>query len=89
VFSAPGLLFFVLGLAALTAPYMTLAANRIVAGDGFRVWQLAAPGNSVLALLLLVAGLVMGVLGAWPYLRVAGAALGLAALVWLLTLGGT
>ena len=87
--SAPGLLFFILGCAALTAPYMTLAANRIVAGDGFRAWQLAAPGPSVLALGVLAAGLAMGVLGAWPTLRVIGAALGLGALIWLLTLGST
>ncbi|WP_394153669.1 ABC transporter permease [Loktanella salsilacus] len=66
---------------------MTLAANRIVAGDGFRAWELAGPGVTAPALAALLAALAMGLLGARPMLRIAGAALGLGALVWLLTLG--
>ncbi|HIC64771.1 MAG TPA: ABC transporter permease, partial [Paracoccus sp.] len=34
----------VLGLGAFLAPFMTLAANRIVAGEGVPIWQSAGPG---------------------------------------------
>lgn len=83
--SAPGLLLAVLGFAALLAPFMTLAANRIVAGEGITAWQLAGPEVTLPGLIAVVAGLVLGVFAAWPRVRLVGAALGLAGLVWLLS----
>lgn len=83
----PGVLFAILGLAALTTPFMTLAANRIVAGDGVAAWRLASPGATVPGLLCIVAGLLLGLWGTRPRLRLAGAATGLAGLVWLLMTG--
>lgn len=85
--SAPGILFAVLGLAAMLAPFMTLAANRIVAGDAIMAWRLAQPGATLPGLLSLCAGLALGLLAAWPRIRMAGAALGLAGLLWLLMAG--
>ncbi|SNT28502.1 ABC transporter permease [Tropicimonas sediminicola] len=85
--SAPGLLFAVLGLAALLAPFMTLAANRIVAGEGVRAWSMAGPEATLPGLAAIAAGLVLGLPAAWPRLRLAGAALGLAGAVWLLVQG--
>ena len=44
--SPPGLLFLILGAGLLAAPFMTLAANRIVAGQPFTIWALAQwPAN--------------------------------------------
>ncbi len=84
--SAPGLLLAVLGFVALLAPFMTLAANRIVEGKGITAWQLAGPEVTIPGLLAIVAGLILGLLAAWPRVRLVGAALGLAGLVWLLSL---
>lgn len=84
--SAPGLMFLALGLLALTAPFMTLAANRIVAGEGLRVWQVAPPLTTITAMLAIASGLLLGLLVAWPKARVAGAALGLAGIVWLVAI---
>ena len=83
--SAPGLLLAVLGFAALLAPFMTLAANRIVAGEGITAWQLAGPEVTLPGLIAVVAGLVLGIFAVWPRVRLVGAALGLAGLVWLLS----
>ena len=83
--SAPGLLLAVLGFASLLAPFMTLAANRIVAGEGITAWQLAGPAVTLPGLTAIVTGLVLGIFAAWPRVRLAGAALGLAGLVWLLS----
>lgn len=85
--SVPGLLFAVLGLAAMLAPFMTLAANRIVAGDGIAVWRVAGPEVTWPGLATLVTGLVLGLQSGWPKLRLAGAALGIAGLAWLLSQG--
>lgn len=85
--SPPGLLFAVLGLAALAAPFMTLAANRIVAGEGRAVWNLTEPSVALPGLLALAAGLGLGLPVARPLLRLAGAVTGLAGLVWLLWQG--
>lgn len=84
--SAPGLLFLVLGLLAFTAPFMTLAANRIVEGDALRVWQVAPLTTTLPALLAVTCGLLLGLTAAWPKVRVAGAALGLAGIAALLAL---
>lgn len=83
--SPPAVVLAALGLAALLAPFMTLAANRIVAGEGLRVWQLTESGMVIPGLLAVTAGLVMGLPAAWPRVRLAGAATGLAGLVWLLS----
>lgn len=89
VLSAPGILFAVLGLAALLAPFMTLAANRIVAGDGIPVWSVTASGATVPGIAAVLVGLALGLPAAWPRLRLLGAAVGLAGLVWLLSQGST
>ncbi|WP_233487418.1 ABC transporter permease [Thalassovita gelatinovora] len=86
---APGLLFAGLGFAALLAPFMTLAANRIVAGEGVAVWRVADPVVTLPGIVALAAGLGLGLLTAWPRVRIAGAAMGLAGLVWLLSQGAT
>lgn len=81
------MLFAALGFAALLAPFMTLAANRIVAGEGVTVWRLAGPEVTLPGLAALAVGLVLGLPATRPRLRAAGAALGLAGLVWLLARG--
>ncbi len=85
--SAPGLLFAVLGLAALLTPFMTLAANRIVAGEGVMAWNLAAPRATLPGLAAVMAGLALGLPAAWTRLRLFGALLGLSGLLWLLMQG--
>ncbi len=85
--SAPGLLFAVLGLAALLAPFMTIAANRIVAGEGRMAWNVAAPWATLPGLAAVLAGLALGLPAGWPRVRLAGALLGLAGLIWLLMRG--
>ena len=85
--SAPGVLFAVLGLGALMMPFMTIAANRIVAGDGIRVWDLAAPAATWPGVAAVVAGLVLGLPDRMIRARLAGAGLGLAGLVLLLMQG--
>ncbi|MFW2589779.1 ABC transporter permease [Sagittula sp. SSi028] len=81
--SPPGLLFALTGAAALAAPFLTLAANRIVAGDGMRLWDLG--------LWLPFAGLCLGLLAGlsqrWPWVRLLGGAVGLSCLIWALSQG--
>ena len=86
--SAPGGLFAVLGLGALLAPFMTIAANRIVAGDGVRVWDLAASPGTWPGVAAVAAGLLLGLFDKMTWARLAGAVLGLAGLVLLLMQGG-
>ena len=85
--SAPGMLFAVMGLAALLAPFMTIAANRIVAGDGVRIWNIAAFAVTWPGLAAVVAGLLLGLSDKMIWARLAGAVLGLAGLVVLLMQG--
>lgn len=85
--SPPGVLFAILGLAALLAPFMTLAANRIVAGDGIVAWRIATPAITFPGVAAVVIGLAMGLVANWTRLRLLGAALGLAGLLWLLSRG--
>ncbi len=87
VLSAPGVLFAVLGLGALLAPFMTIAANRIVAGEGVRIWDLAAPSATWPGLAAVVAGLLLGLSDKCFWARLGGAVLGLAGLVVLLMQG--
>ncbi|AZQ65840.1 ABC transporter permease [Silicimonas algicola] len=85
--SPPGVLFAVLGLGALLLPFLTVAANRIVAGDGVLPWRLAAPAVTLPGTAAVMAGLLLGLPSAWPRLRFAGSILGLAGLLWLLMQG--
>lgn len=85
--SPPGLLFAILGLAALLAPFMTLAANRIVAGDGVSVLRIAGPTITAPGVAAVTIGLAMGLTSRWTSLRLLGAVLGLAGLLWLLSRG--
>lgn len=85
--SPPGALFAALGALALLAPFMTLAANRIVAGEGVGVLTVAPSGAVAAGLAAVGAALALGLLPRWPWLRLAGAALGLAGVVWLLGQG--
>ena len=86
-FSAPGVLFATLGLAALLTPFLTIAANRIVEGDGVGVWNLAATAETWPGIAAVAAGLILGLPKTLTWLRLAGAVLGLAGLVWLLVQG--
>ncbi|WP_272860373.1 ABC transporter permease [Paracoccus stylophorae] len=85
--SAPGLLFAILGLITLLAPFMTVAANRIVAGEGVMAWRVAAPSVVAPGLVAVILGLAMGLPAGWTRVRVSGAVIGLAGLLWLLTQG--
>ncbi|QFS82061.1 Putative osmoprotectant uptake system permease protein YehY [Roseivivax sp. THAF40] len=67
---------------------MTLAANRIVAGDGVPAWAVDALGVTVPGVAAIVAGLCLGLPAARPRLRLAGSLIGLAGLLWLLMQGG-
>lgn len=85
--SPPGVLFAALGLGALMAPYMTIAANRIVAGDGVMAWQVAAPHDTWPGIAAIVTGLLMGLPAPMTRLRLGGVVLGIAGLLWLLMQG--
>ncbi|WP_281984892.1 ABC transporter permease [Thalassorhabdomicrobium marinisediminis] len=85
--SPPGVLFAVLGVAALLTPFMTLAANRIVAGEGVMAWAVATPPLVTPGLLAVAAGLSLGVPVGKPWLRLFGSVLGLSGLLWLLMHG--
>lgn len=85
--SPPGLLFAILGLASLLAPFMTLAANRIVAGDGISVLRIAGPTITAPGVAAVIVGLAMGLIAKWTRLRLLGAVFGLAGLLWLLSRG--
>lgn len=66
---------------------MTIAANRIVAGEGIMAWRLAAPSAVLPGMAAVGAGLLLGLPLAWPRLRLAGSVLGLGGLLWLLMQG--
>ncbi len=66
---------------------MTLAANRIVAGEGITVWQLADTASVLPGVLAVMAGLALGVPAGVTRLRLGGSILGLAGLLWLLQQG--
>ncbi len=83
--SPPGLLFAILGLASLLVPFMTLAANRIVAGDGISVLRIAGPTITAPGVAAVIIGLAMGLIAKWTRLRLLGAVFGLAGLIWLLS----
>ncbi|WP_116082822.1 ABC transporter permease [Tropicimonas sp. IMCC34011] len=89
VISPPGLLFAVLGLGALFLPFSTLAANRIVAGEGLRVWSAVGPGIAVAGTLAILAGLAIGLLRGRPWLRFGGSLVGLAGLFLLIGTTGS
>ncbi|MBI6628829.1 ABC transporter permease [Pontibaca salina] len=85
--SPPGVLFALLGAASLWLPFLTLRANRIVAGEGAAPWEVADPIASTAALIAIAAGLTLGLLPSRPWVRFAGSLIGLAGLVVLLALG--
>ncbi|MCF7747701.1 ABC transporter permease subunit [Sulfitobacter sp. M39] len=85
--SAPGVLFAVLGAAAMLAPFMTLAANRIVAGDAVPIWSVVPVAQTAPGLAAIVTGLVLGLPAKHVGLRLAGPLVGLAGLLWLLVQG--
>ncbi len=87
--SPPGLLLAALGGLALQAPFLSLAANRIVAGEGFNAWELTEASLAIPGLLAVVAGLLLGLPSRWHWLRLSGAVLGLAGLMWLLSSGAS
>ncbi len=66
---------------------MTLAANRIVAGEGVATWNLATAPVTVPGIVAVLAGLTLGMSAARTRLRLSGAVLGLAGLLWLLIQG--
>ncbi len=77
-----------LGAAALFAPFMTLAANRIVAGDGVAMWNVAGPQVTVVALSAVITALVAGLFAGMARVRLIGAIIGLSGLAALLAQGG-
>lgn len=68
-------------------PFMTIAANRIVAGEGVTVWTLATDFNAWPAVSAVLAGLVLGLPDRLTQVRLAGAVLGLSGLLMLLQQG--
>ncbi len=85
--SPPGLLFALLGLASLALPFLTLRANRIVAGEGVMLWDSAPMAAVIPGGLSLAAGIGLGLLSGPPLLRLGGSLLGLGGLVALLVEG--
>lgn len=81
------MLFAVLGVGALFAPFMTLAANRIVAGDGYLAWNLAPPAATSAGMVAVLAGLALGLPAGMARVRLTGALLGLGGILWLLMQG--
>lgn len=80
-------MFALLALASLTLPFVTLRANRIVAGDGVAPWEIADTPVVTIALLGILGGLVPGVLRQRPWLRFAGSLVSLSGLLLLLSRG--
>ncbi|MCA0939015.1 ABC transporter permease [Salipiger pacificus] len=85
--SPPGLLFAALGLASLALPFLTLRANRIVAGEGVMLWDCAPTAAVIAGGLALAAGLALGIPAAAPLRRLGGSLLGLAGLIFLTAQG--
>lgn len=83
--SPPGALFAVLGLSALLLPFVTLRANRIVAGDGLAPWAAAEPASATVALLAILTGLACGLSRMRPWLRMIGGLLCLGGILLLLS----
>jgi osmoprotectant transport system permease protein len=84
VLAPTGILFAGLGLVALLLPFMTLAANRIVEGEGFVVPALAGREITLPGLAAILTGLALGLPRLWPGSRLVGAVVGLGGLLWLL-----
>lgn len=81
------MLFAVLGVGALFAPFMTLAANRIVAGNGYVIWNVAPPAATIPGMVAVLAGLALGLPKGMARVRLTGALLGLGGILWLLMQG--
>ncbi|WP_245696088.1 ABC transporter permease [Alloyangia pacifica] len=76
-----------LGLASLALPFLTLRANRIVAGEGVMLWDSAEMAAVIPGSLALAAGIGLGLLSGPPLLRLGGSLLGLGGFVILLVEG--
>lgn len=85
--SPPGVLFALLGLVSLFLPFMTLRANRIVAGEGAAPWAVAGPEIVTVSLLAVFGGFALGLFHKRPALRLAGSLTCLAGLCVLLSQG--
>ena len=68
-------------------PFMTLAANRIVAGQGVLAWKVADPSATWPGVAAVLLGLAFGLPARWAQLRLCGAVLGLVGVLWLLIQG--
>lgn len=80
-------MFALLGLASLLLPFLTLSANRIVAGEGMPLWAIAGPLVITAAMVAILGGLARGLLSSRPWLRFAGSLACLAGLLLLLSRG--
>ncbi|RVV96829.1 ABC transporter permease [Mesobaculum littorinae] len=87
--SPPGILFAALGVLALALPFLSLAANRIVAGEGVSAFASAGVPTVAVAIACIAAGLALGLVRGAPWMRLGGSLLGLAGLVLLLSQGAT
>ena len=85
--SPPGILFALLGLSSLLRPFLTLRANRIVAGEGAAPWDVAGPGTVGISMLAIAGGLACGLFQSRHALRLAGSLACLAGLFTLLSSG--
>lgn len=85
--SPPGVLFALFGAGALLLPFLTLRANRIVAGEGIAPWNVAGSLPVAVSLLAIGAGLLGGVLPRPAALRLGASLVALAGLVLLLVAG--
>ena len=72
---------------ALVLPFVTLSANRIVAGDAVPAWDVAGFAVTAISLAAMVAGFALGLQAERPWWRLGGSLLGLAGLVLLLSNG--
>ena len=81
-----GLLFALIGAAALLAPFAVLSPNRIALGEGFAPWRAVPPAAAAGGLAALAAAFAAGCLAGSERLRLGASLLGLAALVALLAL---
>ncbi|MCB5200619.1 ABC transporter permease [Loktanella sp. TSTF-M6] len=74
-------------MAALLSPFMTIAANRIVAGESVMAWHVASPAETLSGVAAVVLGLLFGIPSGRQDLRLCGALLGLCGILWLLMQG--
>lgn len=81
-----GVLFAVIGSAALLVPFVVLSPNRIALGEGFALWRAVPPPAAAASLAALAAAFAAGCLAGSERVRLSASLLGLAALVGPLAL---